>query len=189
MEMKHVDVPAGTDAGLIQLENRWLAEDALKVELGEGARAVVIEGCTSPRAQGARRARIDVSVGKGAHLKLIILQALPRTVDNEVLVRADGGRIIDISLGGRKITRRFELGPAAELLAVGRAPKVSGGRHHLWELPYVPPAEPLAFLRARGLGEKEAGRLLLSGWLAPVLEELPLEFSVELERLLDLYDS
>lgn len=187
MGMKHVRVPAGEDAGLIQLENRWLAEDSLEVELGEGARAVVIEGCTAPQAQGARRARIDVRVGPGAQLKLIILQALPRAVDNEVLVRADGGRLIDIALGGRKIVRRFELGPAAELLAVGRPPKVAGGRHQLWELPYTPPPEQVAFLRARGLREEEARRLLLTGWLAPVLEELPLEFAVELERLLDLH--
>lgn len=185
--MRKVVVPAGRDAGVLQLESPWRLEDALELEVGPGARAVVVEGCTWPEAAGSRRARIEVRVAPGASLTLIVLQALPGHVDNEVLVRADGGRLIDVSLGGRRVVRRFELGPEAELWAVGGAVEVRGGRLRRWPLPHRPPAAQLDFLRGRGLGEAEARRLLLSGYLEEVMRQIPLEFAVELERLLDLH--
>ena len=186
--MRKVSLAAGQDAGVIQLESRWSDDDHLLIEAGFAARGTVIEGCTAPQGAGRRRARIDVHAAPGAELKVIVLQALPPSVENDAVITADGGRLIDVSLGGAPGSRRrFELGRHAELLAVARGEvEVRGGKSRIWRLPYEAPAGQVAFLRARGLGAREARRMLLSGWLEPVMRELPVEFAVELERLLDL---
>lgn len=201
--MKHISIPAGRQAGTIQLEAKRQPEEALLIELGPKAKAVVIEGCTAPEgAAGKRRSTVDARLGPGAELSLITLQAWPATVDSERLVRADGGRIVDVSLGSRRSERRFELGPRCRLLAAAVAGpgqsqrlEVSGGQARLLGVGDVegagvelfrPTNEQLGFLRARGLPEPEARRLMLSGFLEPVFRELPVEFAVELERLLEL---
>lgn len=44
----------------------------------------------------------------------------------------------------------------------------------------------LFYLQSRGLSETEATRLLVSGFLEPVVRELPLEYAVELVKLIEL---
>jgi Fe-S cluster assembly protein SufB len=46
--------------------------------------------------------------------------------------------------------------------------------------------EQLFYLMSRGLPEKEATKMIVSGFIEPLIRELPLEYAVELNRLIEL---
>jgi Fe-S cluster assembly protein SufB len=46
--------------------------------------------------------------------------------------------------------------------------------------------EQLFYLRSRGLTENEATSLIVAGFIEPIAKELPLEYAVELNRLIQL---
>jgi Fe-S cluster assembly protein SufB len=46
--------------------------------------------------------------------------------------------------------------------------------------------EEIFFLMSRGLGEDDAVRLVVSGFVSPIIKALPLEYAVELNRLIEL---
>lgn len=46
--------------------------------------------------------------------------------------------------------------------------------------------EQLFYLMSRGLSESEATKLIVSGFIEPIVRELPLEYAVELNRLIEL---
>lgn len=46
--------------------------------------------------------------------------------------------------------------------------------------------EQLFYLRSRGLSEAEASALIVNGFLEPIVKELPMEFAVEMNRLIEL---
>lgn len=46
--------------------------------------------------------------------------------------------------------------------------------------------EQIFYMQSRGLGEAEAAALIVRGFLEPVAKELPLEYAVELNRLIEL---
>lgn len=45
----------------------------------------------------------------------------------------------------------------------------------------------IKYLNSRGLDEAEASHLIVSGFARPITEDLPLEYSVELDRILDMF--
>jgi Fe-S cluster assembly protein SufB len=46
--------------------------------------------------------------------------------------------------------------------------------------------EDLFYLRSRGLKEAEAAAMLVNGFIEPITKELPLEYSVEMNRMVEL---
>jgi Fe-S cluster assembly protein SufB len=46
--------------------------------------------------------------------------------------------------------------------------------------------EELFYLQSRGLGEKEAAKMIVAGFVDPLVKELPMEYAVELNRLIDM---
>lgn len=46
--------------------------------------------------------------------------------------------------------------------------------------------DQISYLLSRGLNEESAKQLIVSGFVDPIIEQLPLEYSVELERLLEM---
>jgi Fe-S cluster assembly protein SufB len=46
--------------------------------------------------------------------------------------------------------------------------------------------EQLFYLMSRGLSEEEAAAMIVSGFIEPITKELPLEYAVELNRLIQL---
>jgi Fe-S cluster assembly protein SufB len=46
--------------------------------------------------------------------------------------------------------------------------------------------EQLFYLRSRGLSEDEASAMIVSGFIEPMVKELPMEYAVELNRLIQL---
>ena len=46
--------------------------------------------------------------------------------------------------------------------------------------------EQLFYLQSRGLDEEEASKMIVNGFIEPVTKELPMEYAVELNRLIEL---
>ncbi|MFH1174740.1 MAG: Fe-S cluster assembly protein SufB [archaeon] len=46
--------------------------------------------------------------------------------------------------------------------------------------------EQIFYLQSRGLSEQEAKQMIVSGFIEPIVKELPLEYAVELNRLIEL---
>src|SRR3954452_7042917 len=46
--------------------------------------------------------------------------------------------------------------------------------------------EQLFSLRSHGLTEEEAGKLIVNGFIEPIVKELPMEYAVEMNRLIEL---
>ena len=46
--------------------------------------------------------------------------------------------------------------------------------------------EQLFYMMTRGLSEEESTKLIVSGFIDPIVKELPLEYAVELNRLIEL---
>ena len=46
--------------------------------------------------------------------------------------------------------------------------------------------EQIFYLMSRGLDEKKATNMIVSGFIEPIVKELPLEYAVELNRLIEL---
>jgi Fe-S cluster assembly protein SufB len=46
--------------------------------------------------------------------------------------------------------------------------------------------EQLFYLRSRGLSEDEASAMIVSGFIEPMVKELPMEYAVEMNRLIQL---
>ena len=49
--------------------------------------------------------------------------------------------------------------------------------------------EQLNYLQSRGISEDDAKQLIVAGFVDPIIDELPLEYSVELERLIQIVTS
>jgi len=46
--------------------------------------------------------------------------------------------------------------------------------------------EQLFYLMSRGLGEEEATSMVVSGFIEPLVRELPMEYAIEMNRLIQL---
>jgi len=46
--------------------------------------------------------------------------------------------------------------------------------------------EQLFYLMSRGFSEEEAGKMIVSGFVEPLIKKLPLEYAVEMNRLIDM---
>jgi len=46
--------------------------------------------------------------------------------------------------------------------------------------------EQLFYLMSRGIGEEEAAKLIVNGFIEPIVKELPMEYAVEMNRLIEL---
>jgi Fe-S cluster assembly protein SufB len=46
--------------------------------------------------------------------------------------------------------------------------------------------DQLFYLMSRGLPEVEAAKMIVNGFVQPIVKELPMEYAVELNRLIDL---
>jgi len=46
--------------------------------------------------------------------------------------------------------------------------------------------EQLFYLRSRGIGKSQAQSLIVNGFIEPIVKELPLEYAVEMNRLIEL---
>jgi Fe-S cluster assembly protein SufB len=47
-------------------------------------------------------------------------------------------------------------------------------------------AEQMFYLMSRGLSEAEASAMIVNGFIEPIVKELPMEYAVEMNRLIQL---
>jgi Fe-S cluster assembly protein SufB len=47
-------------------------------------------------------------------------------------------------------------------------------------------SEQLFYLRSRGLSEEEAATMVVSGFIEPLVKELPMEYAIEMNRLIQM---
>ena len=46
--------------------------------------------------------------------------------------------------------------------------------------------EQLFYLQSRGISKEEAAAMIVSGFIEPIVKELPMEYAVEMNRLIQL---
>jgi Fe-S cluster assembly protein SufB len=46
--------------------------------------------------------------------------------------------------------------------------------------------EQLFYLRSRGIDEAQASSMIVSGFIEPIVKELPMEYALEMNRLIEL---
>ena len=46
--------------------------------------------------------------------------------------------------------------------------------------------EQLFYLQSRGINKEEAAAMIVSGFIEPIVKELPMEYAVEMNRLIEL---
>ena len=46
--------------------------------------------------------------------------------------------------------------------------------------------EQLFYLQSRGIDETEATKMIVNGFVEPIVKELPMEYAVEMNRLIEL---
>jgi Fe-S cluster assembly protein SufB len=46
--------------------------------------------------------------------------------------------------------------------------------------------DQLFYLQSRGLSEEQAAKMIVNGFVEPIVKELPMEYAVELNRLIEL---
>lgn len=173
--------PAGLHAGL-----RLGAVEAL---VGAGATLSVLTLQAWPRtvenvalkravvARGGMMTWLDANLGSKTTLKVPELELAPGA-RGQVLAGGYAGAGQSLVLGGKGGAVRLWLAEDG-----GRIRREGEGE----AVAYRPPApEQADYLASRGLDARARRRAWLSAFFAPLAAELPLEFAVEFERLLEL---
>lgn len=209
-------VPRGVHAAVplqLSLSHRY-SRGVLDLE--EGASLVFVEGCTDPGgAGGERRSDLLARVGRGARLTGASVQAWPPGTISAAIkefVVDEGGSATwtDANLGAARIEKtlraRLAAGASADVLCGGYAAAgqaqaltveapggtiLAAGGAIETRAERVVRREPLTavqrlYLASRGLDDAAAAALAVHAFLEPLARRLPLEFSVELTRLLDV---
>ena len=66
-------------------------------------------------------------------------------------------------------------------------PEASGGMYYLIdEIINKEKDDDIFYLRSRGLSESEASAMIVNGFINPIVKELPLEYAVEMNRMVEL---
>src|SRR5207253_267423 len=157
------------------------------------ARVHYIEGCTAPTysSDSLHSAVVELVAKPGAHIRYTTIQNWSNNVYNLVTKRAvayEDATVewVDGNLGS-KITMKY---PAVYLLGErARADILSvafAGAGQLQDTVSKVSDEQLFYLQSRGLTETEAKTMIVNGFFEAFTKELPMEYAVELNRLLAL---
>ena len=112
-----------------------------------------------------------ISQGGGISNYRGLIQINRGAVDSKSSVRCDGLMLDSNSVAGTNptmVVRESQVTVAHEA-AVGKIGE-----------------EQLFYLMSRGLSEEDATKLIVSGFIEPIMKELPLEYAVELNRLIEM---
>ena len=78
---------------------------------------------------------------------------------------------------GRIVVRSYEVKPASPQ---------ARGIAALWVICASDGPTPAIYCRSRGLSEQQAIQMIVGGFIEPIVKRLPLEYAVELNRLIAL---
>src|SRR2546421_225706 len=206
----HVDIPLQAYFR-INAENMGQFERTLIIA-DEGAKVHYIEGCSAPvyTSDSLHSAVVELVAKPGAHITYTTIQNWSTNVYNLVTKRARAeaeSRVewIDGNIGSRltmKYPSVYLMGPKAsgEVLSVAYA---GPGQHQDAGAKMVHAApettstivsksiskvgeDQLFYLMSRGLSEEQAMGMIVNGFIEPIVRTLPMEFAVELNRLIEL---
>jgi Fe-S cluster assembly protein SufB len=124
-----------------------------------------VEGCTAPTyaSDSLHSAVVEIKVMTGARVRYTTIQNWSKNVYNLVTKRAAAYRDATMEWVEENQT---EVGHEATVSKVGE--------------------DQLFYLMSRGLDETEAYSLIVNGFIEPITKELPMEYAVELNRLIQL---
>src|SRR2546422_715231 len=165
----------------INAENMGQFERTLII-VDEGAYVHYVEGCTAPiySSDSLHSAVVEIIVKKGGRCRYTTIQNWSNNVYNLVTKRAVNSKskvvcdALILDEESRSDTYPYirideanvDIGHEATVSKIG--------------------AEQLFYLMSRGLSEAEASALIVSGFVEPITKELPLEYAVEMNRLIQL---
>src|ERR671913_683141 len=195
----------------INTENMGQFERTLIIA-DEGSYVHYVEGCTAPTysSDSLHSAVVELFAKPGARIRYTTVQNWSGNVFNLVTKRAVAERDatvewVDCNLGS-KLTMKYPsvylMGERAhgEILSIAFAGK---GQHQDagGKIVHAAPnttsnifaksiskigEEQLFYLMARGIPEEEAAKLIVNGFIEPIVKELPMEYAVEMNRLIEL---
>src|SRR2546421_174599 len=192
----HVDIPLQAYFR-INAENMGQFERTLIIA-DEGSYVHYVEGCSAPiyTTDSLHSAVVEIIAKKGSRVRYTTIQNWSTNVYNLVTKRAAAYEDavmewIDGNIGS-KVTMKYPsiylLGKGArgEVLSVAFAGKGmhtdAGGKASVSRVG----EDQLFYLMSRGLTEAEATAMIVNGFIEPITRELPMEYAVELNRLIEL---
>src|SRR5437870_4212955 len=156
----------------INAENMGQFERTLII-CDEGSFVHYIEGCTAPiyTTDSLHSAVVEIIVKKNARCRYTTIQNYPRANNCKSFVKCDALLLDDES---RSDTYPYN-DVDAENVTLGHEATVSKVSD-----------EQLFYLMSRGIPRGEAETMIVNGFIEPFTKELPLEYAVELNRLIQL---
>src|SRR5438876_684724 len=195
----------------INTENMGQFERTLIIA-DEGSYVHYVEGCTAPTysSDSLHSAVVELIAKPGARIRYTTVQNWSQNVYNLVTKRAIAQERatvewVDCNLGS-KLTMKYPsvylLGEEAhgEILSIAFAGhgqhqdaggKVVHGAPNTTSNIFAKSIskvgdEQLFYLMSHGVTEEEAGKLIVNGFIEPIVKELPMEYAVEMNRLIEL---
>src|SRR3989454_607929 len=171
----------------INAENMGQFERTLII-VDEGAYVHYVEGCTAPiySTDSLHSAVVEIIVKKDARCRYTTIQNWSNNVYNLVTKRA-------VAYEGATSSKSKVVCDALILDEQSRSDtypymKIDENEVDIGHEATVSKIgeEQLFYLMSRGLSEAEASALIVSGFVEPITKELPLEYAVEMNRLIQL---
>src|ERR671910_350082 len=165
----------------INTENMGQFERTLIIA-DEGSYVHYVEGCTAPTysSDSLHSAVVELFAKPGARIRYTTVQNWSNNVFNLVTKRAHGSRskvVCDALLLDED--SRSDTYPTIRIgeddVDVGHEATVSKVGE-----------EQLFYLMSHGIPEDEASKLIVNGFIEPIVKELPMEYAVEMNRLIEL---
>src|SRR5918996_1689759 len=206
----HVDIPLQAYFR-INAENMGQFERTLIIA-EPGSYVHYVEGCSAPiyTSDSLHSAVVEIIAKPGARVRYTTIQNWSTNVYNLVTKRAAAyeDSIVEWIDGniGSKVTMKYPsiylLGEGArgEVLSVafaGKGMHTDAGGKAIHAAPHTSSVitsksvsrvgeDQLFYLMSRGLSEAEATAMVVNGFIEPITRELPMEYAVELNRLIEL---
>src|SRR5919199_1475477 len=161
----HIDMPLQAYFR-INAENMGQFERTLII-VDEGAYVHYVEGCTAPiySTDSLHSAVVEIIVKPGGRCRYTTIQNWSSKVVCDALILDEESRS-DTYPYMRIDEDEVDIGHEATVSKIGE--------------------EQLFYLMSRGLNEAEATAMIVSGFVEPITKELPLEYAVEMNRLIQL---
>src|SRR5205809_963842 len=180
----------------INTENMGQFERTLIIA-DEGSYVHYVEGCTAPTysSDSLHSAVVELIAKPGARIRYTTVQNWSQNVFNLVTKRAIAQEHatvewVDCNLGS-KLTMKY---PSVYLLdeesRSDTYPTIRIGEDdvnvgHEATVSKIGD-EQLFYLKAHGIPEDEASKMIVNGFIEPITKELPMEYAVEMNRLIEL---
>src|ERR687892_547754 len=163
----------------------------------EGSDVHYIEGCTAPvySTDSLHSAVVEIVVNAGGK----IIHGAPKTTSSIFAksISKDGGRgsyrgLLEVAKGATEARSKvvcdallLDEESRSDTYPTIRIDESDANVGHEASVSKIG-EEQLFYLQAHGLSEEEAGKTIVNGFIEPITKELPMEYAVEMNRLIEL---